>query len=133
MPGSRRTVLIPFVIACALSLSYIFIVGIDWGFDRRVGVVTSAIFTGLILSSWATVPYLVLLPIALREARFKALAPMAVLMVFAFGAFTMHHEMRHMPGDEGLYFVIPAQQLAIAVVILVSWLAVRTLFRRAAH
>ena len=55
-----------------------------------------------------------------------------MLVVFAAGAFIIFDEQHHLPVDEGLYLVVPAEQLALAVVILLDWLGVRALFRWAA-
>ena len=64
--SSRRMALVPLVVACAISVAYIFVFGIDWGFTFRSSTVPSAIFTGLLLSAWASVPYFILLPMAQR-------------------------------------------------------------------
>ena len=73
--------------------------------------------TGLILSVWASVPYLILLPIARREGRLL-FTIIAVIVILAFGMFSMDRG-RHTPGDEGgSYIVVPIQQMVIAAAIL---------------
>lgn len=64
--NSKRIAWVAVVAACVISVAYIFVVGVDWGFTLRSGTVPSAIVTGLILSVWACVPYLILLPFARR-------------------------------------------------------------------
>jgi hypothetical protein len=50
---------------------------------------------------------------------------LAVLVILAFGMFSMDRG-RHMPGDEGgSYIVVPFQQIVIAAVILVGWRGIR--------
>ena|ERR1700683_2060870 len=125
---SKRIGWIPLVVACAISVAYIFVFGVDWGFTLRSGSLPSAILTGLILSVWASVPYLILLPIARREGR-TMLTILAVLIILAFGMFSMDRG-RHMPGDEGgSYIVVPFQQMVIAAVVLFGWWGIRRLER----
>jgi hypothetical protein len=115
--NSKRMAWVPLVVACAISVAYIFVFGVDWGFTIRSGTMPSAIVTGLILSVWASVPYLILLPIARREGRLLFTIT-AVLVILAFGMFSMDRG-RHTPGDEGgSYIVVPFQQMVIAAVIL---------------
>ena len=88
----------------------------------------SAIVTGLLLSVWASVPYLMLLPIARREGRSWLMIP-AVLVILALGAFLIERG-RHTPGDEGgSYIVVPLQQMVIAAVILFGWRGIRRIER----
>jgi hypothetical protein len=120
----KRLAWVPLAVACAVSVAYIFVFGVDWGFTVRSGTMPSAIVTGLILSVWASVPYLFLLPIARREDR-SLLTNLAVLVILAFGMFSMNRA-PHTPGDEGgSYIVVPFQQMAIAAVILFSWWGIR--------
>jgi hypothetical protein len=113
---STRIAWIPLVVACAVSVAYIFVFGVDWGFTLRSGTLPSAILTGLILSVWASVPYLILLPIARREGR-TMLTILAALIILAFGMYSMNRG-RHMSGDEGgSYIVVPFQQMVIAAVV----------------
>ena len=133
LASNRLMVLIPFVVACSLSVGYVFLVGADWGFSHKVGAMAETICSCLILSAWAVVPYLALLPLALSQNGFKALPSIAVLVVFAIGVFLVFDQQHHQPGDEGLYVVVPAEQLALAVVILLGWVGVRALFRWAAR
>jgi hypothetical protein len=115
--NSRCMAWVPLVVACAISAAYIFVFGIDWGFTLRSGTVPSAMVTGLILSVWASVPYLILLPIARREGRLL-FTIIAVIVILAFGMFSMDRG-RHTPGDEGgSYIVVPIQQMVIAAAIL---------------
>jgi hypothetical protein len=115
--NSKRMAWVPLVVAWAISVAYIFVFGVDWGFTIRSGTMPSAIVTGLILSVWASVPYLILLPIARREGRLLFTIT-AVLVILAFGMFSMDRG-RHTPGDEGgSYIVVPFQQMVIAAVIL---------------
>jgi hypothetical protein len=126
--NSKRMAWVPLVLACAISVAYIFVFGVDWGFTVRSGTIPSAIFTSLILSLWASVPYLILLPIARREDR-SLLTILAALAILAFGMFSMDRA-RHTPGDEGgSYIVIPFQQIVIAGVILFGWLGIRRMAR----
>ena len=115
--NSRCMAWVPPVVACAISAAYIFVFGIDWGFTLRSGTMPSAMVTGLILSVWASVPYLILLPIARREGRLL-FTIIAVIVILAFGMFSMDRG-RHTPGDEGgSYIVVPIQQMVIAAAIL---------------
>jgi hypothetical protein len=125
---SMRMAWVPLIVACAISLAYIFVNGVDWGFTVRTGTLPSAIVTGLILSVWASVPYLLLLPIARRDG--QSLFPIfAVLVIVAFGMYSMDKG-RHTPGDEGgSYIVVPLQQMAIAAVILCGWRGIRKIAR----
>jgi hypothetical protein len=108
---------LPVAVACAISAAYIFVFGVDWAFTIRSGTMPSAIVTGLVLSVWASVPYLILLPIARREGRLL-FTIIAVLVILAFGTFFMDRG-RHTPGDEGgSYIVVPFQQMVIAAAIL---------------
>jgi hypothetical protein len=119
----------PLVGACAVSVAYIFVFGVDWPFTLRSGTLPSAIVTGLILSVWACVPYLILLPIARREGQ-SLFTILAVLVILAFGMFSMDRA-RHMPGDEaGSYIVVPFQQVVIAAVLRFSWRGIRRMARR---
>jgi hypothetical protein len=125
--SSKRMAWIPLVVAGAISVAYIFVFGVDWGFTVRSGTMPSAIVTGLILSVWASVPYLVLFPIA-RESR-SLFTIIAVLVILTFGMFLMNRG-RHTPGDEGgSYIVVPFQQMVIAAVILFGWRRIRRLAR----
>jgi hypothetical protein len=125
---SKRIGWIPLVVACAISVAYIFVFGVDWGFALRSGTLPSAILTGLILSVWASVPYLILLPIARREDR-TMFTILAVLIILAFGMYSMDRG-RRMPGDEGgSYIVVPFQQMLIATVVLFAWWGIRRLER----
>jgi hypothetical protein len=122
--SAKRMALVSIAVACAISVAYIFVFGVDWGFTFRSGTVLSAVFTGLILSVWASVPYLILLPIARRDSR-SWLMILAVLVLLAFGMFSMDRG-RHTPGDEGgSYIVVPFQQMVIAAAILLCWRGVR--------
>jgi hypothetical protein len=122
--SAKRIAWIPLVVAWAMSVVYIFVFGVDWGFTVRSGTMPSAIFTGLILSVWASVPYFVLLPIARRDGQ-PLFTIITVLVLLAFGMFAMDRG-RHTPGDEGgSYIVVPVQQLAIAALILFGWRGVR--------
>jgi hypothetical protein len=124
----KRMTWVPLVVACAISVAYIFILGIDWGFTIRRGTLPSAIVMGLLLSVWASVPYLILLPMAQRERR-ALFTILAVLAILAFGMFSMDRA-RHMPGDEGgSFIVVPLQQMAIAAAILFGWRGIRRLAR----
>jgi hypothetical protein len=126
--NSTRMAWFPLVVACAISGAYIFVFGVDWGFTTRSGTMSSAIFTALILSIWASVPYLILLPIARREGRLL-LTILAALVILAFGMFSMDRG-RHTPGDEGgSYIVVPIEQMGIAAVILFGWWGVRRIAR----
>ena len=125
---SRRMAWIPLVVACAISGADIFVFGVDWGFSIRTGTLPSAIFTGLILSVWASVPYLILLPIARREG-LSLFTILAALVVLAFGMYSMDRGL-HTPGDEGgSYIVVPIQQMGIAAAILLGWWGVRRIAR----
>jgi hypothetical protein len=122
--SAKRIAWIPLVVAWAISVVYIFVFGVDWGFTVRSGTMPSAIFTGLILSVWASVPYFVLLPIARRDGQ-PLFTIITALILLAFGMFAMDRG-RHTPGDEGgSYIVVPVQQLAIAALILFGWRGVR--------
>jgi hypothetical protein len=122
--SAKRIAWIPLVVAWAMSVVYIFVFGVDWGFTVRSGTMPSAIFTGLILSVWASVPYFVLLPIARRDGQ-PLFTIITVLVLLAFGMFAMDRG-RHTPGDEGgSYIVVPVQQMAIAALILFGWRGVR--------
>jgi hypothetical protein len=122
--NSKRIAWVPLVVACAISVAYIFVFGVDWGFTFRSGTMPSAIVTGLILSLWASVPYLILSPIARREDRLLFMI-IAVLVILAFGMFSMERG-RHTPGDEGgSYIVVPFQQMVIAAVILFGRWSIR--------
>jgi hypothetical protein len=113
----KRVAWLPLVVPCAISVGYIFVFGVDWGFTIRSGTMPSAIVTGLILSVRASVPYLIFLPIARREGRLP-FTIIAVLVILAFGMFSLDRG-RHTPGDEGgSYIVVPFQQMVIAAVIL---------------
>ena len=119
---------VPLVVACAISVVYIFVFGVDWGFTVRSGTMPSAIFTGLILSVWASVPYFILLPIARREGQ-PLFTIIPVLVILAFGMFAMDRG-RHTPGDEGgSYIVVPFQQIVIAAVVLFGWWGTRRVVR----
>ena len=122
--SAKRIAWIPLVVAWAMSVVYIFVFGVDWGFTVRSGTMPSAIFTGLILSVWASVPYFVLLPIARRDGQ-PLFTIITALVLLAFGMFAMDRG-RHTPGDEGgSYIVVPVQQMAIAALILFGWRGVR--------
>jgi hypothetical protein len=122
--SAKRIAWIPLVVAWAISVVYIFVFGVDWGFTVRSGTMPSAIFTGLILSVWASVPYFVLVPIARRDGQ-PLFTIITALILLAFGMFAMDRG-RHTPGDEGgSYIVVPVQQLAIAALILFGWRGVR--------
>jgi hypothetical protein len=126
--SSKRMPWVPLVVACAISVAYIFIFGVDWGFTLRSGTVPSAVITSLLLSVWASIPYLILLPMAQRESR-TLVTILAVLAILVFGMFSMDRG-RHMPGDEGgSYIVVPFQQMVIASVILFGWTGIRRLAR----
>lgn len=115
--NSKRMAWVPLVVACVISAAYIFVFGVDWGFTIRSGTMPSAIVMGLFLSVWASVPYLVLLPIARREGRLP-FTIIAVLIILAFGMLSMDRG-RHTPGDDGgSYIVVPFQQMVIAAAIL---------------
>jgi len=54
---------------------------------------------------------------------------LAVLIILAFGMFSMDRG-RHTPGDEGgSYIVVPFQQMVIAAVVLFGWWGIRRLER----
>jgi hypothetical protein len=126
--SSKRMAWVPLVVACAISVVYIFVFGVDWGFTVRSGTMPSAIFTGLILSVWASVPYFILLPIARREGQ-PLFTIIPVLVILAFGMFAMDRG-RHTPGDEGgSYIVVPFQQIVIAAVVLFGWWGTRRVVR----
>jgi hypothetical protein len=126
--SSKRMALVPLVVACAISGAYIFVFGIDWGFTFRSSTVPSAIFTGLLLSVWASVPYFILLPMAQREGM-SLFTILAVLVILVFGMFSMNLG-RHTPGDEGgSFIVVPIQQMVIAAVIIFTWRLIRRLAR----
>jgi hypothetical protein len=124
----KRLAWVPLVAAWAASVAYIFAFGVDWEFTLRSGTVPSAIVTGAILSVWASVPYLILLPMAGREGR-PLFTVLAVLVILTFGLFSMDRG-RHTPGDEGgSYIVVPLQQIGIAAVILFGWKGIRRIAR----
>jgi hypothetical protein len=126
--SSKRMAWVPLVVAWAISVAYIFVFGVDWGFTFRSGAVPSAIVTALILSVWASVPYLILLPIARRQGP-SLLTILAVLVILAFGMFAMDRG-RHTPGDEGgSYIVVPFQQMVIAAIIFFGWWGIRRIER----
>jgi hypothetical protein len=125
---SKRMAWVPLVVACAISAAYIFVFGVDWGFTFGSSTLPSAIFTGLILSAWAAVPYLILLPMAQREDR-SLITILAVLVILALGMLLMNRG-RHTPGDEGgSYIVVPFQQMVIAALIRFGWRGIRRLPR----
>ena len=129
--NSKRMAWVPLVVACAISAAYVFVFGVDWGFIIRSGTMPSAVVTALILSVWASVPYLVLLPIA-REGRLP-FTIIAVLIILALGMFSMYRA-RHTPGDDGWsYIVVPLQQMVIAAAILFGRRGLRRLWVRALH
>ncbi len=106
----------------------LFVFGVDWGFTVRSGTVPSAIFTGLIISVWASVPYLILLPVARREGS-SLFTIITVLVILAFGMFSLDRG-RHTPGDEGgSYIVVSFQQMVIAAVILFGRWGIRRVMR----
>jgi hypothetical protein len=115
---------VPLVVAGAISVAYTFVFGIDWGFTFRSGTVSSAIVTGLFLSVWAYVPYLVLVPIG-RQGGQLLFTTLAALVILAFGMLAMDRG-RHTPGDEGgSYIIVPIQQMGIAAAIRFCWWAIR--------
>jgi hypothetical protein len=90
--------------------------------------VPSAILTALILSAWASVPYLILSPIA-RKERQSLFTILVVLVILAFGMFAMDRA-RRMPGDAGgSYIVVPFEQMLIAAVVLFGWRRIRRIVR----
>jgi len=118
--SGKRIAWVPLVVAWAISVVYIFVYGVDWGFTVRSGTMPSAIFTGLILSGWASVPYLIILPIARRDGQLL-FTMFTASVLLAFGMFAMDRG-RHTPGDEGgSYIVVPVQQMAIAALIVFGW------------
>ncbi len=122
--NSRRIAWVPLVVACAISAAYVFGFGVDWGFTVRSRTVPSAILTALILSAWASVPYLILSPIA-RKERQSLFTILVVLVILAFGMFAMDRA-RRMPGDAGgSYIVVPFEQMLIAAVVLFGWRRIR--------
>jgi hypothetical protein len=124
----KRLAWVPLLAAWAASVVYIFVFGINWEFTLRSDTVTSAVVTGLILSAWASVPYLVLLPMAGRDGG-PLFTVLAVIIILTFGCFSMDRG-RHTPGDEGgSYIVVPLQQIAIAIVILLGWKGIRRMAR----
>ena len=124
----KRMAWAPLVAACAISITYIFAFGVEWGFIVKNGAVPSAIFTCLVLSVWASLPYLILLPIGRREGQLL-LTTLAVLVILAFGMISMDRG-RHTPGDEGgSYIVVPFEQLMIAGAIFFGWWGIRRLAR----
>ena len=126
--NSRRIAWVPLVVACAISAAYVFGFGVDWGFTVRSRTVPSAILTALILSAWASVPYLILSPIA-RKERQSLFTILVVLVILAFGMFAMDRA-RRMPGDEGgSYIVVPFEQMLIAAVVLFGWRRIRRIVR----
>lgn len=117
--SAKRIAWVPLVVAWAISVVYLFVFGVDWGFTLRSGTMLSAIFTGLILSVWASVPYIILLPVARRDGQLFTM--FTALVLLAFGMFAMDRG-RHTPGDEGgSYIVVPVQQMAIAALIVLGW------------
>lgn len=126
--NSRRITWVPLAVACAISAAYVFGFGVDWGFTVRSRTVPSAILTALILSAWASVPYLILSPIA-RKERQSLFTILVVLVILAFGMFAMDRA-RRMPGDEGgSYIVVPFEQMLIAAVVLFGWRRSRRIVR----
>ncbi len=122
--SSKLATWLPLVVASGISAAYIFVFGVDWGFTFRSGTVSSAVATGFILSAWASVPYFMLLPIARRQG---LIAILAVLVILAFGMFSIERG-RHTPGDEGgSYIVVPLQQVVISAVVLFGWRSIRKL------
>ncbi len=118
--SGKRIAWVPLVVAWAISVVYIFVYGVDWGFTVRSGTMPSAIFTGLILSVWASVPYLIFLPIARRDGQLL-FTMFTASVLLAFGMFAMDRG-RHTLGDEGgSYIVVPVQQVAIAALIVFGW------------
>jgi hypothetical protein len=118
--SGKRIAWVPLVVAWAISVVYIFVYGVDWGFTVRSGTMPSAIFTGLILSVWASVPYLIFLPIARRDGQLL-FTMFTASVLLAFGMFAMDRG-RQTPGDEGgSYIVVPVQQMAIAALIVFGW------------
>jgi hypothetical protein len=125
---SKRLTWIPLAAACAISLTYIFVYGVDWGFTVRSGTLPSAIVTCLILSVWASVPYLILFPIARRDGQLL-FTILAVLVILAFGKYSLDKG-RQTPGDNGgSYIVVPLQQMALAALIVFGWRGVRRIAR----
>lgn len=126
--SSKRVAWIALVVAVAMSVAYIFVFGVDWGFTVRSGTLPSAIVTSLILSAWASVPYLILVPIARREGQ-SLFIMIAVFVILAFGMFALDRG-RHTPGDDGgSYIVVPIQQVVIAAVILFGRWSIRRVAR----
>ena len=77
---------------------------------------------------WASVPYLILLPNARREGQLL-FTIIAVLVILAFGMFSLDRG-RHTAGDEGgSYIVVPIQQMVIAAVILLGRWGIRRIAR----
>jgi len=121
---------VPLVVAGAISIAYIMVVGVDWGSTIRTGTVPSAIFTGVIVSVCASVPYLILLPDARREGGLM-FAILAGSLILAFGFFALERG-RHAPGDEGgSFIVVPIQQMVIAAAVRWGWRGIRSLRERA--
>lgn len=85
--NTKRAALVPLIAACAMSIAYIFWFGVDWKFTFQSGTVSSAVFTGLILSAWASVPYLMLLPIVQRENRPLIISALAALIILLVGVY----------------------------------------------
>jgi hypothetical protein len=124
----KRLAWIPLLAAWVASVVYIFVFGIDWEFTLRSDTVPSAVVTGLIVSIWASVPYLVLLPMAGRDGG-PLFTVLAVIIILTFGWFSMDLG-RHTPGNEGgSYIVVPLQQIAVAIVILLGWKGIRRMAR----
>jgi hypothetical protein len=125
----KRAAFVSIAAACATSLIYVFITGVSWDFVVRSGSLPSAIFTALVVSAWACVPYLILLPIAQREGS-PLFAIFTVLGILGFGLYSMESG-RHEPGDEGgSYIVVAFQQVLSAIVILAGWWGVRRALRQ---
>jgi hypothetical protein len=121
----KRAALVPLIAACAISIAYIFLFGVDWKFTFQSGTVASAIFTALILSAWASVPYLMLLPIVRREDRPLIISTLAALIILVVGMYWMDVG-RHTVGDEGgSFIVVPLKQMLIAALIVLGWQGIR--------
>jgi hypothetical protein len=121
----KRAALVPLIVASAISIAYIFVFGVDWKFTFQSGTVASAIFTGSILSAWASVPYLMLLPIARKEARPPIISTLAALIMLIVGMYWMDVG-RHTPGDEGgSFIVVPLKQMLVAALIVLGWRGIR--------
>jgi hypothetical protein len=123
--NTKRAALVPLIAACAMSIAYIFWFGVDWKFTFQSGTVSSAVFTGLILSAWASVPYLMLLPIVQRENRPLIISALAALIILLVGVYWMGVG-RHTAGDEGgSFIVVPLKQMLIAALIALGWQGIR--------